>query len=108
LRKIRLSSRKNSGERITLETNQTDQPDATYQLQEKIEQVYPLNLYSVTQVKINAKLKMEPDKAPKSVTFQLTHPNSCNLKYEPHDLILREMLADSGIELKEPPEGPDV
>jgi len=108
VKKLRLSSRKTQGERITLETDQTDQPDATYQLQEKIEQVYPLNLYSVTQVKINAKLKMEPGKEPKSVTFQLTHPNSCTLKYEPHDLILREMLADSGIELKEPPKGPDV
>ena len=108
LRKIRLSSRKTQGERITLETNQTDQPDATYQLQEKIEQACPLNLYSVTQVTIKAKLKMEPDKAPKSVTFQLTHPNSCTLKYETHDLVLREMLADSGIEPKEPPEGLDA
>jgi len=108
VKKLRLSSRKTQGERITLETNQTDQPDATYQLQEKIEQSYPLNLYSVTQVKINAILKMETDKAPKAVTFQLTHPNSCTLKYETHDLILREMLADSGIELKEPPEGLDA
>jgi hypothetical protein len=108
VKKLRLSSRKTQGERITLETNQTDQPDAIYQLHEKIEQSYPLNLYSVTQVKINATLKMEPGKEPKSVTFQLTHPNTCTLKYEPHDLILREMLADSGIELKEPPEGPDV
>jgi hypothetical protein len=35
----------------------------------------------------------------------ITHPNSCSLKYDDVDLKLRDMLADSGIEPREPTEG---
>lgn len=45
---------------------------------------------------------VEPDKPSKSVTIRITHPNSCSLKYDDMDLKLREMLAASGIEPREP------
>ena len=47
---------------------------------------------------------VEADKPPKSVTVRITHPNSCSLKYDDVDLKLREMLAASRIEPKEPSE----
>jgi hypothetical protein len=47
----------------------------------------------------------KPDEKPKSVTIRITDPNSCSLKYDDVDLKLRQMLADSGIEPREPTEG---
>jgi hypothetical protein len=47
------------------------------------------------------------DKPPKNVPIRITHPNTCSLKYDELDHRLRDMLADAGIELKDPePETP--
>jgi hypothetical protein len=69
---------------------------------DKVGQSVPLRLYNVTQAEIQAKVAVEPDKPAKSVTIRITHPNSCSLKYDDVDLKLREMLAASGIEPREP------
>ena len=50
----------------------------------------------------SATMKLAADKPQKQVTFRITYPNSCSLKYDDLDLRLRDMLTASGIEPKEP------
>lgn len=104
VRKLRLSSKVKKGDRITLEADATNNPDAVYELLDKIGKALPLHLYNVTQVELVASVIVDADKPPKAVTIRITHPNSCSLKYDEPDLKLRDMLHASGIEPKEPTE----
>lgn len=104
VKKLRLSSRVNKGDRITLEADATQDPDAVYTLLDKIGKSVPLHLYNITQVELTASVVVDADKPAKSVTIRITHPNSCSLKYDELDLKLRDMLEASGIEPKEPAE----
>ena len=105
VKKLRLSSRVKKGDRITLEADAVGNPDAVYDLLDKIGKSVPLHLYNVTQVELAASVMVDADKPPKSVTIRITHPNSCSLKYDELDLKLRDMLEASGIEPREPNEG---
>lgn len=104
VRKLRLSSKVKKGDRITLEADATNNPDAVYELLDKIGKALPLHLYNVTQVELVASVIVDADKPPKAVTIRITHPNSCSLKYDELDLKLRDMLHASGIDPKEPTE----
>ena len=108
MRKLRLSSRFNKGERITLEADITDNPEAIYELLDKIGQATPLHLYNVTQVEIAATVLVDGDKPAKIVPIRITYPNSCSLKYDELGLKLRDMLEASGIEPKEPEEAEEA
>jgi len=101
LKKLRLSSRAIKGERITLEAAASSNPDAVYELLDKIGKSTPLHLYNVTQVELSALIVVDTNKPAKPVTIRITHPNSCSLKYDELDLKLRNMLEASGIEPKE-------
>jgi hypothetical protein len=102
VKKLRLSSKVKKGDRITLEADATRNPDAVYELLDKIGKSLPLHLYNVTQVELAASVVVDGSKPPKAVTIRITHPNSCSLKYDELDLKLRDMLNASGIEPKEP------
>ena len=102
VRKLRLTSRVGTGERITLEAVDDQNPRAVYDLMAQVGQSVPLQLFNVTQVELSASVTTDETNPPKSVTIRLTHPNSCSLKYDVTDLELREMLHASGIEPKEP------
>ena len=102
VKKLRLSSRVNKGDRITLEADATQDPDAVYTLLDQISKAVPLHLYNITQVELAASVVVDADKPAKVVTIRITHPNSCSLKYDEFDLKLRDMLEASGIEPKEP------
>jgi hypothetical protein len=108
VKKLRLSFKVKRGDRITLEADVSGNPDAVYDLLDKIGKSLPLHLYNVTQVELAARVMVDADKPPKSVTIRITHPNSCSLKYDELDLKLRDMLEASGIEPKEPPEGAEA
>jgi hypothetical protein len=101
VRKLRLSSKVKKGDRITLEVDATNNPDAVYELLDKIGKSLPRHLYNVTQVELAASVTVDADKPPKAVMIRITHPNSCSLKYDELDLKLRDMLRASGIEPKE-------
>lgn len=103
VRMIRLSSRVNKGERITVEANPDGNSDAVYELLEKMS--LPLDLYYVTQVELTASVVMKAGEKPKNVPVRLTWPNSCSLKRDALGDKLRVMLAASGIEPKEPAQG---
>ncbi|TQE99617.1 MAG: hypothetical protein FKY71_07670 [Spiribacter salinus] len=104
VRKLRLSSRTKKGERITLEADTARNPDAVYDLLDRLGKSLPMHLYNVTQVEIAASVVTDPDKPPRIVPIRLTYPNSCSLKYDEVGIKLREMLEASGIEPKEPAE----
>jgi hypothetical protein len=108
VKKLRLSSKVKKGDRITLEADVSGNPDAVYDLLDKIGKSLPLHLYNVTQVELAALAMVGADKPLKSVTIRITHPNSCSLKYDELDLKLRDMLEASGIEPKEPTEGTEA
>lgn len=102
VKKLRLSSKIKKGDRITLEADARENPNAVYELLDQIGKSVSLHLYNVTQVEIAASVTTDADKPPKAVTIRITHPNSCSLKYDELDLKLRDMLHASGIEPKEP------
>lgn len=102
VKKLRLSSRVNKGERITLEADATQDPDAVYVLFDKLGKAFPSHLYDITQVELAASVVVDADKPAKTVTIRITHPNSCSLKYDELGLKLRDMLEASGIEPKKP------
>ena len=104
MKKLRLSSRVKKGDRITLEADTTEDPDAVYALLEQIGKSLRLKMYNITQVELAASVKIDADKLAKLVTIRITHPNSCSLKYDEVGLKLRDMLEASGIEPKEPAE----
>ncbi len=104
VKKLRLSSRVKKGDRITLEADTSENQDAVYILLDQIRGSLPLNMYNVTQVELAASVVVDADKPAKQVTFRITYPNSCSLKYDELDLKLRDMLEASGIEPKEPKE----
>jgi hypothetical protein len=108
LRKLRLSSKITKGDRITVEADATNNPDAVYELLDKVAKGLALRLYNVTQVELAALVATDASKPPKAVTIRITHPNSCSLKYDEVDLKLREMLIASAIEPKEPVEEPEA
>ena len=101
VKKLRLSSRVKKGDRITLEANTFENPEAVYDLLDQVRKSMPLNMYSITQVEIAASITVSADKPAKLVTIRITHPNSCSLKYDELGLKLRDMLEASGIEPRE-------
>jgi hypothetical protein len=102
VRKLRLSSRIKHGDRITVEADASKNAQAVHDLLEKLGQSIPIKLYNVTQVELSVKVNVAADKPSKQITFRITHPNSCSLRYDDLGLKLRDMLAASGIEPKEP------
>jgi hypothetical protein len=101
VKKLRLSSRVKKGDRITLEANTFENPEAVYDMLDQVSKSMSLNMYNITQVEIAASIVVAADKPAKLVTIRITHPNSCSLKYDELGLKLRDMLEASGIEPKE-------
>ena len=101
VKKLRLSSRVKKGDRITLEADTSENPDAVYDLLDQVRKSLPLNMYNVTQVELAVSVVVDADKPAKLVTIRITHPNSCSLKYDELGLKLRDMLEASGIEPKD-------
>ena len=92
VKKLRLSSRVKKGERVTLEADASQSPDAVYDMLDQIGKSLPLNLYNITQVELTVSMAAEPSKPARQVPVRITHPNSCSLKYDELDLNLRAML----------------
>ena len=85
-------------ERITLETNPNNNPSAIYDLRDKIFSKIPLTQLTITQVGIVVTFTPEGNKKPTTKSFEISWPNSCTLKHDDKDAIIRKMLIDSGFE----------
>lgn len=98
IRRLRLSLLGNALRRVIIEADVKNQPKAVYDVMERLK----LPPFHVTQVEIAASFSTAiPGTRTKGRTFTLSYPDWCNLRHEGRDQILRQMLADSGIELTE-------
>jgi hypothetical protein len=61
----------------------------------------PLTQMAVTQVGIKVTFHNPTSRKASSGSFDVGWPNSCSLKHDGRDLIIRKMLADSGNDPKE-------
>lgn len=108
VKKLRLSSRVVTGDRITLEADASARREAIYDLLDQVSERLQLRTYNATQVELAALVTGKAGEKPKTVTVRITHPNSCSLKYDDVDLKLRDMLVASGIEPREPLESTEL
>ena len=103
IKKLRLSISGKKKEKIVLETDGSYDRNAIFDLYEKTTKEFlPLQIF-ISQVGI--KVTFFPNassRKPKTRTFEITWPNSCNLKHDGYDLHIRKMLVSSGIEPREP------
>jgi hypothetical protein len=99
--RLRLGLHKPKNAKLTVEADPKHNPKAVYDLLDKLSASLPSHEYYVTQVGITAQVKPTPTAAAKTVSFNITYPNSCSLKYDEIGLKLRAMLETSGIEPKE-------
>lgn len=102
--RLRLGLYKPKNAKLTVEADPKHNPKAVYDLLDKLSGSLPSHDYYVTQVGMTAQVKPNPTAAAKTVSFNITYPNSCSLKYDEIGLKLRAMLETSGIEPKEPEE----
>ena len=102
VKKLQLASRVTKGDRVTLEADANNNPTGVYDLMTTIGKSLDLRLYDITQVEVSASIIEDADKPAKRITFKITHPNTCSLKYDERGLKLRAMLEASGLEPKEP------
>ena len=109
VKKLRLSTLGGSMKRITLEADPSQNQEAVYDLLEEVVRVdgaaecpqcqkIPLSLVNITQAAIQVVFNHNGRRRPATRTFQVSYPNSCSLKQDGRDLVVRKMLVDSGLE----------
>lgn len=99
---LRLSSTLVEGDRITIEADASANPDAVYKLLATIGRSVDVRHYKVTRIELTASIVLKAGDKARAISFALTHPCLCSLKYDEVGLKLREMLSKSGIEPGEP------
>ena len=100
--KLRLALTGRKNEKLTLEVDAKHNQHAIHDLLDKLAPVLPASAFFITQVGMTASVKVSPTAPAKTVSFQVSHPNSCSLKYDEVGLKLRAMLEASGIEPRPP------
>lgn len=102
VKKLRLKVHGKS-ERIVLEADPSYNKQAVFDLLDKVTKAIPLSQIAITQVGIKVTFAHNPSSRKASTrSFDINWPNSCSLKHDGRDLIIRKLLADSGIEPREP------
>ncbi|TAN70352.1 MAG: hypothetical protein EPN17_05730 [Methylobacter sp.] len=91
---LRLTLKHGSKRRITLEADTKNNPQAVYDLLEKLNPP----AYFITQTRVKVTFEPGNGKRARTRTFNITYPNSCALGYDGDDLKIRKMLEKSGIE----------
>jgi hypothetical protein len=90
-------------ERLILEADPTSNKHAVYDLLDKVAKGIPLTQMAVTQVGIKVTFASDPtSRRVRTCSFDISLLNSCSLKHDGRNSIIRKMLADSGIEPREP------
>ena len=89
-----------SKDKITLEANTHDDPQAVYKLFEKLKNSVSGDVMNITQVGLVAQFAPAENGKPQTRKFSMSYPDSCSLKHTGQDAILRQMLIDSGIQPK--------
>ena len=86
-------------ERVTLEANPERNPNAVYELRDKLCKSIPLSQMTITQVGVMVTFAADPATGRTSTRcFDISWPNSCSLKHDGKDATIRKMLIASSIE----------
>jgi len=102
VKKLRLKMHGKS-ERIILEADPSYNKHAVFDLLDKVTKAITMQQVAITQVGVKVTFTHNPSSRKASTrTFDINWPNSCSLKHDGRDLIIRKLLADSGIEPREP------
>jgi hypothetical protein len=102
VKKLRLKVHGKS-ERIILEADPSYNKQAVFDLLDKVTKAIPLSQTAITQVGIKVTFAHNPSSRKASTRiFDINWPNSCSLRHDGRDLIIPRLLADSGIEPREP------
>lgn len=94
---LRFSLIGNPRKRITFESDPKDSPGAIYALIENAlhEARLPLSMVDVTSAVVQMVFdKTAGHRSTKSLTFRISHPDSCNLKDSPEELIAKKYLKE--------------
>ena len=93
VRKLRFSVIGNEKHRLTVEIGGRKEDVSVYQLMEKFldKEKLSLELVNITQANLRVKIDMGKPRR-KSVTFTITHPDSCSLKDKPEHHLIRKYL----------------
>jgi len=111
IRKLRLTVLGDEFRRITLEVDSTLRREAVYDLLDHTLGTHPgtpegnripLALCNITRVGVRAYFTDPDTERSTTRTFHLTYPNTCDLKQYGRDLVLRDVLAASGLEPHRP------
>lgn len=94
VRRLRLSLKTGGKQRVTVEADPSDNPKAVYDLMDGLK----LPPFHVTQSDIKVKFAPTTGTRSRTRTFRISYPNWCALRHDGRDLVIRKMLADSGIE----------
>lgn len=98
VRRLRMKAHGRS-EYIALESDPSHNKQAIFDLLDKVTKGIPLSQMAVTKVGVTVTFANTPGaRRQPTRTFDIAYPNSCNLKHDGRDLIIRKMLSDSGIE----------
>ncbi|MFA5924751.1 MAG: hypothetical protein WC856_26270 [Methylococcaceae bacterium] len=92
--RLRLNLISGKKQRVTVEANPDNNPDAVYGLLDSLN----LPPFHVTQVEMKIIFSALPGKQAKTRRVKISYPNWCGLKHDGDDLMIRQMLAASGIE----------
>jgi hypothetical protein len=98
VRKLRLSLKSGKKRRVAVEADPTHDPKAIYDLMDKLN----LPPFHVTQAEIKVSFAPTPGTRGRTRSFKISYPNWCALRHDGRDLVIRQMLTDSGIEPMDP------
>lgn len=98
IRRLRLSLKTGNKRRVTVEADPLGEPKAIYNLLDELR----LPAYHVSQAEIKVTFAPTSNTRGRTRTFRISFPNWCALRHDGRDLVIRKMLADSGIEPMEP------
>ena len=89
--------------RITLEADPSQNPLVVYEMLDNLKKFYPADGMVVTQVGIVVTFAPSASRSkPKTRSFDISWPNSCSLRHDDNDKIIRQMLVASGLEALPP------
>lgn len=94
VRRLRMSLKSGHKRRVTVEADPGHDPKAVYDLLDQLK----LPPFHVTQAEIKVTFATTPGTRSRTRSFRISYPNWCALRHDGRDLLIRRMLADSGIE----------
>ena len=102
--KLRITLKQGSRRRILVEADTQKNANAVYDL---LKELNPPP-YFVTQAHIRVLFDAQLGKRAGSRTFTIGYPNSCNLKHDGRDAVIRQMLINARLEPQPPKEDEDT